>query len=414
MPHYRQAFCGRGRQTFGSADAGLISLSRCPRLREGRSTSRHCRQILLTLVGPDPRLSNSNRVHVEVNKLKGKDVEEAAMWRCIELHERRSKGLSKAREQRGGRSVLEHAYERCGQVTSEYAKTFYLGTQLMTPEQAKAIWAIYVWCRRTDELVDGPNASRITPQALDRWEERLEALFDGRPYDILDAALTDTIYQFPVDIQPFRDMIDGMRMDLVKSRYETFDELYEYCYRVAGTVGLMTTPVMGIDPSYKGPLEQVYRAALALGTANQLTNILRDVGEDLQRNRLYVPMEDLERFGLTEAEIVAGLPTDATGVVDQRWRDFMDFQIARARSCFADAEAGVDYLDRKARWPVWSALILYRQILDGIEKNGYNNFTKRAYVPKWRKLSSLPVALMRAFFPPGNARSSGRMNLLQH
>lgn len=88
-------------------------------------------------------------------------------------------------------------------------------------------------------------------QALDRWEERLEGIFEGRPYDILDAALTDTVSKFPVHIQPFRDMIDGMRMDLVKQRYETFDELYEYCYRVAGTVGLMTTPIMGIDPSYK-------------------------------------------------------------------------------------------------------------------------------------------------------------------
>lgn len=88
-------------------------------------------------------------------------------------------------------------------------------------------------------------------QALDRWEERLEGIFAGRPYDILDAALTDTVSKFPVHIQPFRDMIDGMRMDLVKPRYATFDELYEYCYRVAGTVGLMTTPIMGIDPSYK-------------------------------------------------------------------------------------------------------------------------------------------------------------------
>lgn len=88
-------------------------------------------------------------------------------------------------------------------------------------------------------------------QALDRWEERLEGIFEGRPYDILDAALTDTVSKFPVHIQPFRDMIDGMRMDLVKQRYDTFDELYEYCYRVAGTVGLMTTPIMGIDPSYK-------------------------------------------------------------------------------------------------------------------------------------------------------------------
>jgi phytoene/squalene synthetase len=89
------------------------------------------------------------------------------------------------------------------------------------------------------------------PQALDRWEERLEAIFDGRPYDNLDAALTDTVNKFPVEIQPFRDMIDGMRSDLVKARYHTYDELYKYCYQVAGTVALMVMPVMGVDPKYK-------------------------------------------------------------------------------------------------------------------------------------------------------------------
>ena len=164
-----------------------------------------------------------------------------------------------------------------------------------------------VWCRRTDELVDGPNASHITPMALDRWEARLEDLFRGRPFDMLDAALADTVARYPVDIQvslslslphidikayecfvlmflfvlqPFRDMVEGMRMDLRKSRYKNFDDLYLYCYYVAGTVGLMSVPVMGIDPKSKATTESVYNAALALGIANQLTNILRDVGEE--------------------------------------------------------------------------------------------------------------------------------------
>lgn len=101
----------------------------------------------------------------------------------------------------GAMELLEEAYVRCGEVCAEYAKTFYLGTKLMTPERQRAIWAIYVWCRRTDELVDGPNASRITPTALDRWEDRLEDVFRGQPYDMLDAALSDTVNKFPVDIQ---------------------------------------------------------------------------------------------------------------------------------------------------------------------------------------------------------------------
>ena len=132
------------------------------------------------------------------------------------------------------KQLLTTAYEKCGNVTEIYAKTFHLGTMLMTPERQRAIWAIYLWCRRTDELVDGPNSTHITPTALDRWEERLQQIFEGRPYDLLDAALSDTVSMFPLGIQPFIDMIEGMRMDLHKSRYETFEELYLYCYRVAG------------------------------------------------------------------------------------------------------------------------------------------------------------------------------------
>jgi phytoene synthase len=144
----------------------------------------------------------------------------------------------------------------------------------------------------------------------------------------------------------------------------------------------------------------VYRSALALGTANQLTNILRDVGEDVSsRNRIYLPSDELDAFGISERDVVKGLHAPTTGKMDDRWRRFMAFQITRARQVFADAEAGVNLLQANARWPVWSALILYRQILDSIEKNDYDNFTRRAYVPKWRKLASLPTAFARAALP---------------
>ncbi|VAI26636.1 unnamed protein product [Triticum turgidum subsp. durum] len=270
---------------------------------------------------------------------------------------------------------------------------FVAGTQLMTPERRKAVWAIYVWCRRTDELVDGPNSSYITPKALDRWEKRLEDLFEGRPYDMYDAALSDTASKFPIDIQPFRDMIEGMRLDLWKSRYRTFDELYLYCYYVAGTVGLMTVPVMGIAPDSKASAESVYNAALALGIANQLTNILRDVGEDSRRGRIYLPLDELAQAGLTEEDIFRGKVTD-------KWRRFMKGQIQRARLFFDEAEKGVMHLDSASRWPVLASLWLYRQILDAIEANDYNNFTKRAYVGKAKKFLSLPAAYARAALSP--------------
>jgi len=321
----------------------------------------------------------------------GKEVEDNAMREAMKAAEA---GLVEM-DLKVSDELLEQAFERSRRVTAEYAKTFYLGTKLMTPDKQRAIWAIYVWCRRTDELVDGPNAARITPEALQRWDDRLEAIFQGKPYDMLDAALSDTVKKFPLSIQPFKDMVDGMRMDLVKTRYETFDELYEYCYRVAGTVGLMSVPVMGIQPGREADTEEIYRAALGLGLANQLTNILRDVGEDSYRGRIYVPLEDLRKFNITEAEVMKGL-VDDDGNVDPRWKDFMRFQIQRARDYFKEAEAGALKLDDDARWPVMSALILYAQILDAIEANDYNNFDRRAFVPKYKKLLTLPYAKLKA------------------
>jgi 15-cis-phytoene synthase len=296
--------------------------------------------------------------------------------------------------------ALDDSYERCREVTASFAKTFYLGTLLMPEEKRRAIWAIYVWCRRTDELVDGPQAKFTTNDTLDAWETELEAIFNGEPSDDMDVALIDTIERFNLDIQPFRDMIDGQRMDLYRSRYETFEELKLYCYRVAGTVGLMSAAVMGLKPfdddlqppwvnpygtHENDPIEQ----AIALGIANQLTNILRDVGEDRHRKRIYLPLEDLALFDYTQEDLF-------NGVIDDRWRSMMKFQIARARTFFAQAEAGVRALEKDARWPVWSALVLYRQILDVIEKNNYDVFNKRAYVPKTKKFVTLPYAWLKS------------------
>ncbi len=291
---------------------------------------------------------------------------------------------------------VEAAYEFCRQVTAEYSKTFYLGTLLMPKAKRKAIWAIYVWCRRTDQLVDGPQADATTLDTLDEWEEQLESIFAGHPIENPDVALVDTLERFPLDIQPFRDMIDGQRMDLKRNRYETFDELYLYCYRVAGTVGLMSNAVLGTQPQNNtspwdnsDPHYVPTEEAIALGIANQLTNILRDVGEDTERDRIYLPLEDLERFNYREQDLF-------DGVINQNWRDLMQFQIQRARGFYLQAEQGIRYLNPDARWPVWTALMLYQGILDVIEKNNYDVFNKRAYVPKPKKFLYLPIAWLRA------------------
>ena len=290
----------------------------------------------------------------------------------------------------------EDAYEACRQITAEYSKTFYLGTLLMTPAKRRAIWAIYVWCRRTDELVDGPQAALTTMDTLDRWEKQLNSIFQGHPVEDTDVALVDTLKAFPLDIQPFRDMIEGQRMDLDKVRYSTFEELELYCYRVAGTVGLMSTTVMGIDSNQAtapwrryGSLPNPTQEAVALGIANQLTNILRDVGEDARRGRIYLPLADLALFDYTEDDLM-------NGVIDDRWRALMQFEIQRARKFYRQAEKGISQLSPDARWPVWAAQVLYSKILDVIEQNDYDVFNKRAFVPTLQKLAFLPATLVRS------------------
>ena len=293
--------------------------------------------------------------------------------------------------------ALEEAYESCRRETAEWAKTFYLGTLLLPPVKRRAIWAIYVWCRRTDELMDSPAAQALTAatllERLDAWEQRTRGLFEGRAADGFERVMVDTFERFPQPLQAYLDMIEGQRMDVIKHRYADFAELKLYCYRVAGTVGLMTQAVMGLDPAYTtAPWSEQpdpTEAAVALGIANQLTNILRDVGEDRGRGRIYLPQEDLERFGYSEAELLSGTLND-------NWRALMAFQLARARSWFERSEAGVRWLSADARWPVWTSLRLYRGILDAIERRDCDVFNHRAFVPTAGKLLDLPLSFVLA------------------
>jgi phytoene synthase len=162
---------------------------------------------------------------------------------------------------------------------------------------------------------------------------------------------------------------------------------------VAGTVGLMTQEVMGRDAAYTSApwsaAPDTSDAAVALGIANQLTNILRDVGEDRSRGRIYLPQDELARFGYGEEQLLAG-------VLNDNWRALMRFQVTRARQWFARSEAGVRWLAPDARWPVWASLRLYRGILDVIEQQNYDVFNKRAYVPRTGKLLDLPLSFVVA------------------
>lgn len=293
--------------------------------------------------------------------------------------------------------LLARAYDESGVVTSAFAKTFYLGTQVLPEPAMKAIWAVYVWCRRTDEIVDAPRPEAQDPNAemltdLSEWEIRLERLFDrGDVVDVLDLPLLDCKVKCPkLPITPFSDMIRGMLMDipgLGQERYDTWDELHLYCYRVAGTVGLMCMPVWGCAPGYTD--EMAKEPALSLGVAFQITNILRDVGEDAKdRGRVYLPQHDMDKFGVTEQQLF-------DQIVDENYINLMKFEIARARMYYARALRGVPMLSPFARLPVQLALDAYGKILDKIEENKYDSLTKRAYVGKWEKLAGIPSSWYR-------------------
>jgi len=294
---------------------------------------------------------------------------------------------------------LEDAYEICRKETQRWAKTFYLGTLLLPYEKRKAIWAIYVWCRRTDELMDSPEALKKSEEELsenlDSWEENTKNIFKGIVKTDLDAVLADTLEKYPQTIDPYLDMIAGQRMDLTKFRYKNFDELKLYCYRVAGTVGLMTQNVMGIDAFYEAAswieVPDISEAAISLGIANQLTNILRDVGEDRHRGRIYLPQDEIKQFGYSEEELLSG-------EINDKWKNLMAFQLNRAREWFKNSEDGIKWLSADARWPVWTSLRLYRKILNSIENLDYDVFNNRAYVSQTIKAVEIPISFLISRF----------------
>jgi len=262
---------------------------------------------------------------------------------------------------------LEHSYRRCRAITRTSSKTFYLASCFLPREKRRAVWAIYAFCRTVDDVADGAEASSVRLTKLDAWQAELFAAFSGQPEQPLMAALADTVRRYDIAIRPALQLLQGARSDITVRRYETYDELLEYCYLVASTVGLLVSPILGHAP---GASEY----AIALGRAMQLTNILRDVGEDARRDRVYLPAEDLRRFGYTEDKLLRG-------VVDSSFVALMSFQIARVRAMYRAAAPGIGLLAPESRYTVRLALRLYARILDEIERNGYDVFTRRAYVP---------------------------------
>ncbi|MDQ6925395.1 MAG: squalene/phytoene synthase family protein [Candidatus Eremiobacteraeota bacterium] len=279
------------------------------------------------------------------------------------------------------RQRLADCYRACGAIAREHSKTFYLSSLFLRPAQRRGVWAVYAFCRTADDIVDRIAPAQERLDAIGAWERKLLDAYDGRASDPIFAAFADAARRFAIPVQPALDLLRGARMDVTIRRYATYGELSEYCYLVASTVGLLVMPILGtLSPEALG-------YGVALGRAMQMTNILRDVGEDARMGRIYLPAEDRLRFGCEDGAILAG-------VVDEPFVALMRFQIARVRAMYADAEPGIAMLAPESRYTVRLALSLYREILDRIEANGFDVFTRRAFVPLRAKLlTALAVAV---------------------
>jgi phytoene synthase len=277
-------------------------------------------------------------------------------------------------------ALLGQAYRYSAALTAQHSRSFYMASGFLTPPARESVRALYAFCRTADDIVDhGSDEASIR---LEAWRKR--ALEPQPPeYDPVAMAWADTRARYHFPQRLIEQLLDGVARDLDHVGYRTFDELAIYCYGVASTVGLMSMQIIGYED------EAATACAVKLGVALQLTNILRDIAEDWRRGRLYLPLDELQAFSLSEQDV-------ATGIIDQRWRVFMRFQIARTRAIYEEALPGIGLLARQGRLAVTAAATFYRAILADIEAHDYDVFSRRAYVGTWGKVRLLPWIWWRA------------------
>ncbi|GHG13346.1 MULTISPECIES: phytoene/squalene synthase family protein [Amycolatopsis] len=271
---------------------------------------------------------------------------------------------------------LRAAYTECRRINAHYGRTFFLATRLLPARARPAAHTLYGFARMADELVDNPAPGTDPAESLDRVGEMVDVVFSGGdPAEPVLVALADTVRRYGLSRDLFDAFLKSMRMDLAPVEYRTFAELGEYVYGSAAVIGLQMLPVFGTV----GPLADAEPGAIALGEAFQLTNFLRDVGEDLDRGRLYLPASELAAFGVSRELLERRRP-------DPRIRAALAYFVARTRAVYRRAEAGVALLRPESRPCVRTALTLYEGILDEIVALDYDILTRRAVVPKRRRL----------------------------
>lgn len=278
---------------------------------------------------------------------------------------------------------LDRAFALCNEITRDHSKSFYFSTSFLPPAKRRAIRAFYAFCRTTDDTVDVLSTSDAEARPfLDEWR-RASRLSPRDQVNPVLAAWTSIRDRYAVPQTYVEELIDGCEMDLTIKRYDTWQELERYCYCVASTVGLISLHIIGVNGDDPDLFERSRQAAIDLGIALQLTNILRDVGEDLGRGRIYLPREDLQRFGYTEEDLHAG-------VIDDRFRALMRFEIQRARDYYARSIPAIAALKPDGRIAVGAAAMLYGGILDKIVENDFDVFNKRAHLTLREKLQRMP------------------------
>jgi len=283
--------------------------------------------------------------------------------------------------------TTEHkvSFEHARLLTAHYSKSFYISAKMLPQKKRWATFALYGFCRYADNLIDNPrNRSKADLiHEVDYLEHEIKCAYKSGESEhpiIQPFIYVAKKYQIPMEYP--LDLLKGVKMDLTEKRYETFEDLYVFCYRVAGVVGLMMTHVLG----YKS--EKAFKDAEKLGIAMQLTNILRDVQEDKNMGRIYLPQEDLRRFGLSECDIM-------DEKMQGKMRDLMKFQIKRAHRYYAESDKGIHYLDRDAQFAIFASSKIYHGILHKIEARNYNPFLGRVYVSQLKKFAILLKEILR-------------------
>ena len=282
---------------------------------------------------------------------------------------------------------LRASYELCRELNAAHGKTYYLATLLLPPAKRPYVHALYGFARYADEIVDD-LASTLSDQekadALQQWADKFFADFDsGKSNDPICKAVLDTVHRWNIPRAHFEAFIHSMTMDLTVTEYQTFDDLYEYVYGSAAVIGLQMVPIL--EPTD----ERAYEHAKQLGIAFQLANFIRDVGEDLERGRVYLPLEDLAQFGVNRSDLEARTLTPA--IIDA-----LKFQIARVRELEEQSRAGIAMLSPVGQPCIETARILYCGIVDAVEDIGYDVFNKRASVSLIRRLQVALPAWWRA------------------